>query len=206
MGKKTFQPHRILSYFHTEGKVLAIITASGLVYNLGLLAGPWFEGRMAETLVRILQKNAAFSDMLTLVWGYIAAIALVQGMRYVKRFYVRRFANNVNRRTKETLYGNLVRKSRRELEQEGAGNVLTKAILDVDDCAEGMRKFTTEVFDTGVALAAYAGMLLWYDWRLALLFMLFPPISYVLADKSSKAAKLFNAVHKAQVSWRRSSP
>lgn len=41
-------------------------------------------------------------------------------MRYVKRFYVRRFANNVNRRMKEALYGNLVRKSRRELEQEGA--------------------------------------------------------------------------------------
>ena len=36
---------------------------------------------------------------------------------------------------------------------------MTKAILDVDDCVEGMRKFTTEIFDTGVALAAYAGML-----------------------------------------------
>ena len=53
--------------------------------------------------------------------------------------------------------------------------MLAKAILDVDDCAEGMRKFTTEVFDTGVALVAYAGMLLWYDWRLALLCMIFPP-------------------------------
>ena len=120
MPKKSLPPDRILSYFQTEGKVLAIITASGLVYNLGLLAGPWFEGRMAETLVRILQKNAVFSDMLVLVCGYIAATALVQGMRYVKRFYVRRFANNVNRRMKEPLYGNLVRKSRRELEQEVA--------------------------------------------------------------------------------------
>ena len=52
--------------------------------------------------------------------------------------------------------------------------MLTKAILDVDDCAEGMRKFTTEVFDTGVALVAYAGMLLWHDWRLALLCMISP--------------------------------
>ena len=119
-------------------------------------------------------------------------------MRYVKRFYVRRFANNVNRRMKETLYGNLVRKGRRELEQEGAGNVLTKAILDVDDCAEGMRKFTTEVFDTGVALAAYAGMLLWYDWRLALLCMLFPPISYVLAEKMKVVVQRTGAVFKAQ--------
>ena len=119
-------------------------------------------------------------------------------MRYVKRFYVRRFANNVNRRMKETLYGNLVRKSRRELEQEGAGNVLTKAILDVDDCAEGMRKFTTEVFDTGVALAAYTGMLLWYDWRLALLCMLFPPISYVLAEKMKVVVQRTGAVFKVQ--------
>ena len=77
---------------------------------------------------------------------------------------------------KEILYGSLVRKSRASLKEEGEGNVITKAILDVDDCVEGMRKFTTEIFDTGVALAAYAGMLLWYDWRLALLCMLFPPI------------------------------
>ena len=40
---------------------------------------------------------------------------------------------------------------------------MTKAIADVDDCVEGMRKFTTEVFDTGVALAGYAVMLMVYD-------------------------------------------
>ena len=43
---------------------------------------------------------------------------------------------------------------------------MTKAISDVDDCAEGMRKFTTEVFDTGVALVGYAVMLFVYDWQL----------------------------------------
>ena len=59
------------------------------------------------------------------------------------------------------MYRSLVHRSRAEpSEEEGAGSVMTKAILDVDDCAEGMRKFTTEIFDTGVALAAYAGMLL----------------------------------------------
>lgn len=52
---------------------------------------------------------------------------------------------------------------RPRLEEEGAGNVMTKAILDVDDCAEGMRKFTTEVFDTGVALVAYAAIAFLYD-------------------------------------------
>ena len=58
---------------------------------------------------------------------------------------------------------------------------MTKAISDVDDCVEGMRKFTTEIFDTGVALVGYAVMLLVYDWRLALLSLLFTPFSYMCA-------------------------
>ena len=48
---------------------------------------------------------------------------------------------------KQILYGTLVRQSRLELAAEGTGNILTKAILDVDDCVEGMRKFTTEIFE-----------------------------------------------------------
>lgn len=112
---------------------------------------------MTGCLIRILQGTSRASQMLTLVCAYVASIAVVQSSRYVKRFYVRRFANNVNRRMKQIIYGSLVRKSRTELQEEGAGTVMTKAILDVDDCVEGMRKFTTEVFDTGVALMAYAG-------------------------------------------------
>ena len=68
---------------------------------------------------------------------------------------------------KQVLYGNLVHKSVGELEKEGAGSLLTKAVSDVDACVEGIRKFTTEIFDTGIALLAYAAMLLWYDWRTA---------------------------------------
>ena len=75
---------------------------------------------------------------------------------------------------------------------------MTKAILDVDDCVEGMRKFTTEIFDTGVALAAYAGLLLYYDWRLAILSMLFLPVSYVLAEKMKSNVQRTGAAYKEQ--------
>ena len=189
---------QILHYFKTQWPVLLAVTISGLIYNLGLLAGPWFEGRMTGCLVDILGGKAGYRDMLVLVTAYVMSIAIVQISRYIKRFYVRRFANNVNRDMKETLYHSLVHRSRAELEEEGAGNVMTKAILDVDDCVEGMRKFTTEIFDTGVALAAYAGMLLWYDFRLALLCMIFPPISYMTAEKMKKMIQRTGAAYKEQ--------
>lgn len=54
MNKKKLHPDRILDYFREEWKVLALITVSGLIYNLGLMAGPWFEGKMAGCLMRIL--------------------------------------------------------------------------------------------------------------------------------------------------------
>ena len=196
MSKQTFTPNKIISYFKTERVVLLIVTVSGLIYNLGLLAGPWFEGRMTGCLIDILNGRKTFYNMLILVGCYVLSIAVVQVSRYIKRFYVRRFANNVNRDMKEILYGSLVHRSRAQLEEEGAGNVMTKAILDVDDCVEGMRKFTTEIFDTGVALAGYVVMLLVYDWRLAILGLLFTPVSYVCAAGMKKPVQRAGAAYK----------
>lgn len=198
MSEKNFKSDRILSYFKKEWLVLLIVTVSGLIYNIGLLAGPLFEGKMTGCLIDILNGNKQFADMLTLVLLYILITAAVQSSRYIKRFYVRRFANNVNKRMKEILYGSLVHKSRPQLHEESAGTILTKAILDVDDCVEGMRKFTTEIFDTGVALLAYACMLLFYDWKLALLCMIFPPVSYIMAEKMKFIIQTSGAKYKEQ--------
>ena len=193
---RTFRPDRIGSYFRAEWLPLALVTVSGLIYNVGLLAAPWFEGRLAQCLADILGGSETAAKMAMLVLAYIAVTLLVQAARFIKRFYVRRFANNINRRMKGALYANLVRQSRAALEQEGAGELMTKAISDVDDCVEGMRKFTTEVFDTGVALAGYAVMLLVYDWRLALLSLLFTPASYFCAAWMKKPVQWAGTAYK----------
>ncbi len=194
--KKKFIPDRIGSYFRAEWLSLTFVTLSGLFYNVGLLATPWFEGRLAQCLADILGGNETAGKMAVLVLAYLAVTLAVQGARFIKRFYVRRFANNINRRMKGILYANLVRQSRASLEQEGAGELMTKAISDVDDCVEGMRKFTTEVFDTGVVMVSYAVMLLVYDWRLALLSLLFTPISYICAAWMKKPVQRAGAAYK----------
>ena len=192
----SFRPDRIGSYFRAEWLTLTLVTISGLIYNLGLLAGPWFEGRLAQCLADILGGSGGSRAMVVLVLAYVAVTLLVQTARFVKRFYVRRFANNIDRRMKGVLFANLVRQSRSAVEREGMGELMTKAISDVDDCAEGMRKFTTELFDTGVALAGYVGMLLVYDRRLALLCLIFPPISYICAEAMKGVVQRAGAAYK----------
>lgn len=168
-------------YFRKEAKILLIISVTGIFYNLGMIASPWFEGQMVQLLCNILGKKQPPSDMTVLVILYVLTIFFVQGMRCLKRLYVRKFANNISRRMKRTLYLHLLRQ--KKANQEKAGDLMTKIISDADACVEGMRKFTTEIFDTGVVMIAYLSMLLFYDWKLTLLSMLFPPAACLLAEK-----------------------
>ena len=193
---RSFRPDKIVSYFRLEWLPLLLVTVSGLIYNVGLLASPWFEGHLAQCLADILGGNETAAKMAVLVLAYILVTLTVQAARFVKRFYVRRFANNINRRMKGVLYANLVRRSRASLEKEGVGELMTKAVSDVDDCVEGMRKFTTEIFDTGVALVGYVVMLFVYDWRLALLGLLFTPVSYICAAWMKKPVQRAGAAYK----------
>ncbi len=194
--KKEFRSDKIASYFRAEWLSLTFVTVSGLLYNVGLIATPWFEGRLAGCLANILNGDQTAAAMLTLVIYYIVVTLIVQAARFVKRFYVRRFANNINRRMKGILYANLIRKNRAALQNEGSGELMTKAVSDVDDCVEGMRKFTTELFDTGIALIGYAVMLFVYDWRLALLSLVFTPISYFCAARMKKPVQKAGATYK----------
>lgn len=82
---------QILYYFKTQWPVLLAVTISGLIYNLGLLAGPWFEGRMTGCLVDILGGKAGYRDMLVLVTAYVISIAIVQIARYYQTFLCQTF-------------------------------------------------------------------------------------------------------------------
>ena len=82
------QPDRIRSYFAMERGPLLIVTVTGILYNVGLAAGPLLEGRLAQCLLEILRGTAQWSAMLAAAALYAVVTLFVQGMRYLKRFYV----------------------------------------------------------------------------------------------------------------------
>ena len=194
---KPYPPDHVATYFRRSAPTIAIVAVSGVVYNAGLALGPYLEGQMVQHLLDIVQGTGTLQGMLALAAIYLAVIALVQGMRAVKRFYVRRFANDTARSMRGTLYNNIVHSPRADLAATSAGSLMTKAVSDVDAAVEGMRKVTTEVFDTGVAMVAYLCLLLTLDWRLALLSCLFTPPAYWLAGRLKTRVYHANQLSKA---------
>ena len=84
--KQVSQPDHILSYFKMERWSLTLVTISGILYNVGMIAGPYFEGRLAQCLFDIMGGRESFSAMLSLAVVYLIVILAVQVMRCVKRF------------------------------------------------------------------------------------------------------------------------
>ncbi len=185
---------KISSYFKSEVKVLTVVTISGLLYNTGLLAAPYLQGRLIDAIA----GGQALHPVLVTAFLLVASTAAVQCSRAIKRFYVRRFANDVNAQMQNVVYANLVHRSEDELLSENVGSLMTKAVSDVDACVEGMRKFTTEVFDTGVFLVSYLVVLLIYDWKLTLVSCAFIPLALLAAGRLRKV------IADCTASWRKS--
>ena len=173
----------ILYYFKKEWKSLTIVTITGLIYNFGLILGPYFEGKLTQSIYDYFQQSISFQTIIKIVLLYLFSISIVQISRFYKRNYVRIFANNTNKRFKQKIYQNILYAPRLQIKQEQTGALLTKAVIDADDCSEGIRKFTTELFDTCIALIAYLCMLFHYDIKITLLCIICIPVSYLLAEK-----------------------
>ena len=187
----------IWNYILKEKKYLFLITITGLIYNVGLLAGPYFEGQLAGCLVDISKNLKTANSMIQLSVIYVCIILLVQCARFLKRYFVRKFGNDINRNLKMDVYKHFVYDTSNN---ENAGSIMTKAISDADACSEGIRKFTTEIFDTGIALISYIMMLVLYDAKLTCFVIIFQVISYLIANKLGPvvAKKASNAKKSAE--------
>lgn len=173
------QPEKIINYWKKEKFVVACIIIFGLSYNITVILGPIYQGKLIDS---IAYRNS-LSSIIVLAITYILLIGANQLLRYFKRFYIRRFANSTSATMRLMIYNNIMHKSISELDNESTGNLMTRVISDVDLCVEGMRKFTTEVFDTGVLMVSYLISLLFYDVKITILSIIFIPIAMMLAEK-----------------------
>lgn len=173
------QPDRIINYWKKEKLVVVCIVIFGLGFNISTILGPIYQGKLIDALLR--RDN--LSALILLVITYLVLIGAIQLMRYFKRFYIRRFANSTSATMRLMIYNNIIHKSFTDLAHENTGDLMTRALADVDLCVEGMRKFTTEIFDTGVLMASYLIAMLFNDIKITLLSAMFIPIAMILAEK-----------------------
>ncbi len=189
-------PDKIQNYWIKERKSVILLTIFGILYNVGMVVRPIYQGKLIDALI----ANVNFNNLVKLSLNFILAIALVQFFRYLKRYYVRQFANATTSTMRFMIYNNILHKEEKELNDENMGSLMTKAISDVDVCVEGMRKSTTEIFDTGVLFITYLVTLLHYDVKITLYACIFIPVAVFIAEKMKKIIFKYTITYRSQLS------
>jgi ABC-type multidrug transport system fused ATPase/permease subunit len=189
------KPDRILNYWAQEKLTVFLIVVFGLSFNISMVLGPIWQGKLLDGLAAGAEASKVLKTALT----FLLLILAIQTLRYFKRFYIRRFANRTSARMRLSIYRSILGKKAGELDAESPGNLMTRAVADVDLCVEGMRKFTTEIFDTGVLMASYLVSLFLYDVKITLVAVAFIPVAMLLAQK------LKTVVYSYTMDWRKKS-
>lgn len=191
------QPDRIINYWKKEKFVVGCIIIFGLTFNSLTILGPIYQGKLIDSILR----GDSLTNVIKLTITFIAFIGMIQLLRYFKRFYIRRFANNTSATMRLMIYNNIMHKSIEELSNENMGNLMTRAISDVELCVEGMRKFTTEIFDTGVLMVSYLVAMLVYDVKITIISTLFIPVAMALAEKLKSIIYKYTIAYRSKSSY-----
>lgn len=170
------KPNRLGSYWLAEWPLCIAITLSGILYNCGMLAFPFFQGVLIDGITSKSEGNILRASLL-----YVSTVLFVQIIRSVKRYTVRLFANRISSVMRFNIYDNLLHKDEKELENVAVSSLLTRCFSDCDQCVEGMRKLTTEIFDTGVLFLVYIVYLFLFDYKMTLYALISIALSITFA-------------------------
>ncbi len=191
--KKT---NRVISYWIAEWRIVLLVVVTGLLYNGSMQLGPILQGKIIDLIVQGEQRTL----VVRWIGIFILIIVAIQCSRCLKRYYVRLFANRTSASMRSIVYSNIVGQDITQLKETSTGDLMTRAISDVGECVEGMRKFTTEVFDTGVLMSAYFVTLLYYDFKLTLLASISIPLAMVIAERMKKFIYRYTQSYRKQLS------
>jgi ABC-type bacteriocin/lantibiotic exporter with double-glycine peptidase domain len=176
------EPHKIISYWIHQPFIVSMIVIFGLAFNILM---PWG----AVTLGKLMDTILISSGPTPIIQGiiiYLEVILFIQALRFVKRFYIRRFANRTLASMRSHVFNSILSQPFSSFLTTDPGNFLSRIIGDVDACVEGMRKFTTELFDTGVLMTAYIVTMISFDLTIGLVSILFIPVAMLIAEKLKK--------------------
>ena len=176
------EPHKIISYWIHQPFIVSMIVIFGLAFNILMPWGAVSLGKLMDTIL----ISSGPTPIIQAVIYYLEVILFIQVLRFIKRFYIRRFANRTLASMRSHVFNSVLSQPFSSFLTTDPGNFLSRIIGDVDACVEGMRKFTTELFDTGVLMTAYVVTMISFDLTIGLVSILFIPVAMLIAEKLKK--------------------
>ena len=162
------RPHRVL----IAGSMLLFP-----VIAVAELAQPW--------LLKIaIDDHILKSDWLGLTWVaglYVTVLVVLYALRTVEAYLMQLTGQRVIHDLRETIFDHLLRLEARFFDRNPVGRLMTRVLHDVEAVSEAFTSGLFAVVADVVTLTGVVAVMLWIDWRLALVTFSLMPVLLIAA-------------------------
>jgi len=157
-----------------------IITGSMLLFPLiavAELAQPWL-------LKVAIDDHILKSDWLGLTWVaglYIGVLAILYALRTLEEYLMQLTGQRVIHDLRAAIFDHLLRLEARFFDRNPVGRLMTRVLHDVEAVSEAFTSGLFAVVADVITLTAVVAVMLWIDWRLALVTFSIVPILVLVA-------------------------
>ncbi|MDY2888807.1 MAG: ABC transporter ATP-binding protein [Candidatus Caccosoma sp.] len=173
---------KISTYFKLNKKSFILATISGIFYNVLMVLVPILLGKLIDVFKIQANKN----EIIILAILFFLFIIFIQFNRFIKRYYVRDFANRMVLQMRTVSFLNMIHADIKEFNTTSKGDIMNKNLTDIKDSAEGVRKILTEVYDSIILITGYFISLFIMDYKTSLIISLFIALSILVAKLMKK--------------------
>ena len=141
------------------------------------LAQPWL-------LKVAIDEHILKSDWLGLTWVgglYIAVLAVLYALRTVEAYLMQLTGQRVIYDLREAIFDHLLRLEARFFDRNPVGRLMTRVLHDVEAVSEAFTSGLFAVVADVVTLTGVVIVMLWIDWRLALVTFSLMPVLLIVA-------------------------
>ncbi len=176
---------KLISYIIKYNKQFLITAVTGIFFNSAIVLGPIFQGKLLDSAVNSPDINGIVRAGLE----FIGVTLTFQIARFFKRYYVRDMANRMSGDMRVGIMESILNTDLNTMEKQKAGDMMSTTIGDVDIVIEAVRKTLTELWDTGVLMAAYWVALMFYDVKITLISTIPIPLVIILTQLMKKTVQ-----------------
>lgn len=180
---KDIQYDKISTYFKLNKKSFILATITGVIFNGLMVFVPLVQGELINAYKT--QQDAKYIILFAL--SFLAFIVFIQINRYLKRYFVRDFSNRMVLQMRTVSFQNLIKDDISEFSKTSKGDIMNKNLSDIKDCAEGVRKMLTEVYDSVILMLGYLISMMIMDYKVTLIISAFLIASIIVANLMKKA-------------------
>ncbi len=167
-----------------------------LIFVPALLLIPYFSGKCIDIFTNIINNplisyETMLNDELTYLYVIISLIIIVTIFQYIFESFVNIFIEKIICNIRVDLFNKINSMSISFIDNHLHGDIISRLINDVDNVSLGLISGYKQFYQGIITIIFTLGFMLWQNWLLALIIIIFTPLSFLLSYLLSKKSHIY---------------